>query len=218
MAHQRPSHWTTLNKVVSLVSVLAICGTVAYAVWTWNQTKLPGQSVKELGRAVIGMEQPRKGNVPANEADAKDIAAAVAIDCEGERPKLLGQCWLEVTDIILRAKARLPDLSFRQIVAMALTWIPDDWKYPRRWRDRDSAITEMARSETVKELVPLVMKRMAAGPAEGCAAKIVRANWHLFGFLGGEGGAANEIRTYPKDPRFEGKDFLTDFRCLPTKK
>jgi hypothetical protein len=162
------------------------------------------------------MEQPRQPSVPAVEADARDIAGAAAIDCEGERADLIGQCWLEVTDIILRTKKRLPHLSYRQIVAKALTWVPDDFDYRWPWQDRDTAITEMGRSETVKELVPIVAKRMRSGPADGCAAKIRRAKWHWAGRAGGEGRAAKKIATYPKDPRYEGKGFNTDFRCLPT--
>lgn len=216
MRNRHPSPWSTFNRILTAVTVVSVCITILAFLWTWQKTELPGESVKELGRAVIGIEQPRKKGVPPNEADAKDIAAAVAIDCEGERVDLIGKCWREVTHIILRAKQRLPHLSFRQIVAKALTWVPDKWKYPRRWRDRDTAITEMARSETVKDLVPSVMKWMEEGPDEGCAAKIVRAGWHWFGIAGGEMSAVSEIRTYPKDSRYENKGFLTDFRCLPT--
>lgn len=215
MTERRPSPWSTVNKVITLISVLTVCGTLLAFLLTWRSTEIPVGPIKDVGRTVTRMEQPRKEGVPANEADAKDIAAAAIIDCEGERVDLLGACRLELIDITLRAKKRLPDLSYRQIVAKALTWVPDDWKYPARWQDRDTVSIEMARTESVKELFPIVMKRMRDGPGDGCAAKIIRAKWHFFGWAGGEDGAANIIRTYPKDPRFEANGFLTDFRCLP---
>lgn len=220
MANQRPSPLVTVNKLIWLAGVLAICSTVVWLILFltgfWEGAKAPIGTVKEVGRAVTRMEQPRKEGVPAKEADAKDIAAAAIIDCEGERVNLLGNCWLEMVDITIRAKKRLPHLSYRQIVGKALAWVPDNWDYPARWQDRDSVIIKMSRTESVKELTLAVMKRIESGPNEGCAAKAIRAKWHFFGWAGGEGGAAGIIRTYPKDSRYENKSFKTDFRCLPT--
>lgn len=219
MANQQPNPLVTINKLIWLAGIISICGTVVwltlFLTGFWEGAKAPIGTVKDVGRAVVGMEQPRKEGVPPAEADARDIAAAAAIDCEGESVTLIGKCWREVTRITVRAKKRLPHLSYRKIVAKALTWVPDNWEYPRRWRDRDTVITEMGRSETVKDLIPLVTAWMQDDSDEGCAAKIVRAGTHLFGIAGGELDAVGIIRTYPKDKRFEDRGFNTDFRCMP---
>lgn len=217
---RKPGLLTILSKSLTLTTVLVACGTalllcfVVYGVWL--SLKSPVGTATDVGRALFRMEQPRPTGVSPNEADARDIAAAVAIDSEGERVDLLAEARIELIDIHLRAKKRLPSLTYRQIVAKALPWVPDDWKYPRRWQDRDTVITEMGRSESVKELIPIVLARMTSGPGQGCAAKIIRPKWHWAGWAGGEGGAAKIIRTYPKDPRLEGKGFITDFRCMPS--
>ncbi len=219
MADGRPSLWTTLNLVIKLLIVVIGCATAVWltlaAIDTWQAVKSPVGVVKDVGRAVLRMEQPRSDDVSDDEADAHEIAAAVAIDTEGEHATCLGRAQLELVDITLRAKKRLPALSYRQIVGKAISWIPDNWDYPFQWQDRDASITAMSRSETVKELIPIVRERMRSGPGEGCAAKIIRAKFHWAGFAGGERRAANVIRTYPKDPRFQAGECQTDFRCLP---
>lgn len=219
MANKEPSRDMIINVIVRLVLVVAICAAAIWAVSThrpvYEAVVRPFGTVGAIGRALFRVEQPRPVGMPQDELDARDIAAAVAIDVEGERTTCLGRARVELIDITLRAKKRLPDLTYRQIVAKALTWVPDNWDYSWPWQDRDSNITEMGRSETVKEIIPIVLERMRTGPGEGCAAKIVRAKFHFFGSMGGEGRAAKAIRTYPKDPRFADGECSTDFRCLP---
>lgn len=219
MANREPSRDMVINVIVRLVIVVAICAATVWVVSThrpvFDAVVRPFGTIGTIGRALFRVEQSRPADVPQDELDARDIAAAVAIDVEGERSTCLGKARLELIDITLRAKKRLPDLTYRQIVAKALTWVPDNWDYLWPWQDRDSSIAEMGRSETVKEIIPIVLERMRTGPGDGCAAKIIRAKFHLFGALGGEGKAVREIRTYPKDPRFADGACATDFRCLP---
>lgn len=197
-----------LPCVTAVYIVLAVNGIISY---------VPFKTTKDIGRAVVRMEPVRPSNLSDRENDARDIAAAVAIDLEGERVDLLAEARLELIDVFLRAKARLPGLSYRQLVAKAIEFVPDDFQYPWHWRDRDVEVTIKRRAETVRELMPLVAARMKSGPGPGCAAKIIRPKLHIFGLAGGEWKAWKVVETYPSDPKLKGKGFQTDFRCLPPK-
>jgi hypothetical protein len=210
--------WRKLvSRFLLFATVVTACGTAVWVVLAAYGivSYVPFQTTRDLGRAVIRMEPVRPSNLSDTENDARDVAVALAIDLEGERTDLLTEARIELIDVFLRAKKRLPGLSYRTLVAKAIEFVPDDFDYSWRWQDRDVEVTAKRRQETVKELTPIVLERMRAGPGPGCAAKIVRPSLHWAGFLGGERKAWQVIRTYPKDPLLSGKGFETDFRCLP---
>lgn len=219
---EKPHPLTTVNLLVRLTIVVVACGTVAWlgdaAFNVWRSLKAPFSTTRDVGRAVLRIEKPRPDGEPSTEENAGWIAAGMAIDLEKERADLLHDARTEYVDLVMRAKARLPGLTYREIVAKAITWVPDDWDYSAIWQDRDDSIISLRRSATVSELVPFVLDRLKQGPGEGCAAKITRPKFHPFGFLGGEWSAAKAIRSYPKDPRLVNRGFKTGFYCLPPRK
>jgi hypothetical protein len=206
-----------LSRTLLFATAATVCGTAVWFVLQVNGVfdHVPFKTTKDVGRAIIRMEPTRPTNLSERENDARDIATAVAIDLEGERTDLLAEARIELIDVFLRTKQRLPGLTYRRLVARAVEMLTDDFKYSWPWQDRDVEVTAKRRQETVKELVPIVLERMKSGPGPGCAAKIIRAKMHWAGYAGGEWKAVKVIRTYPTDPRLEGKGFLTDFRCLP---
>lgn len=178
----------------------------------------PAELIDSGWRIVMGREAKPDPTVPPNEHDVRVISAAVAIDSTGELVSCLTDVQAEIIQVHLRLKKSLPGISHEQIVTKALTWVPNDHDYGMIWVDRSITTIEKGREATIARLKPLVTAALKKEPAPGCANKFVRPGFHAFGTLGGEGGAAKVIRTYPKDPRWEGKACKIDFRCAPPPK
>jgi hypothetical protein len=219
---EKPHPLTTFNLLVRLAIVTVACGTlvglVGAAFDVWHSVKAPFSTTRDVGRAVLRMEKPRPDGEPSLEESAGWIAAGMAIDLEKERSDLLRDARTEYVDIVMRTRERLPGLSYREIITKAVTWVPDDWEYSSIWQDRDESVIRLRRSATVSELVPFVLERLKHGAGEGCAAKIIRPKFHVFGWMGGESKAAKVIATYPQDPRLIDRGFKTGFYCLPPRK
>lgn len=216
-----------MHHILGIVKLALVLGIVVGLVYLYNNTLgsvggVVGTSVEridELRRAALGWEQkPLEGSDLENAVAA--IAAGVAIDSEGEPPQTLVHVQEAMIDAHLRYKKLRQELSYQEIVEKSKLWLPDDWKYPRRWRDRPISMLTRGRETTIARLKPIIAKKLSAGTiAEGCADRYVRPGWHTGGLWGGEhfapfaGSASSRVRLLTPEPLFAGKGFETELFC-----
>lgn len=179
----------------------------------------PLERADELRRIVLGWEQkPIAGS--ELEVSAAAIAAGVAIDSEGEPPKTLAAVQEAMVDAHLRYKKLHPNFSYQEIVEKSRLWLPDDWTYPRRWRDRPVEMLTRGRETTIARLKPAITEKLSQKSiAPGCADRYLRPGTHLGGLWGGEHftvfveSAATRVGRMAPDPALQGKGFKAQFFC-----
>jgi signal recognition particle subunit SEC65 len=124
------------------------------------------------------------------------VAAGVATDVTDEIPACIEDVEKEIINGYIRLKKKYPTQPYEKLVTDSYIWVPDNFKYPRRWRNRQIGTLVSGREDSVERLIPIVREAMRKGAEPGCADKITRPGFHIMGFLGGESKIAGEIRNF----------------------